>query len=149
MARKPKLLCRDLAKRIEERRREETLSALDKYYKQFSDVPKTDSDILYDVICKASSEGYCFTDNVFGLSWILREDIEKQDGNVYVIRFRCPPDFMYEVNFFKMAKKVCEEMKSKLHFFHATKTEYNLPYEDCVWVIQQGEIERPQEKGTH
>lgn len=142
MARKPKLLSRDLVKRVAEHRREETLSALDKYYKQFSEGPKTDSDILYDVICKASSEGYCFTDSELGLSWILREDIEKQDGNVYVIRFRCPPDYMHELNFFKMAKEVCSKMKSNLHIFHTTKYEYNLPFEDCVWVLQLGETDK-------
>ena len=102
--------------------------------------PKTDADLLYDLIYNKSVIGYRFTDDEFGIPWIDRGDIEEKGGGVYVIRFRCPLDKVQDLYFGAMAKEVCEELNCCVHFIHATKREYGLPFEDCIWVIQKDEL---------
>lgn len=103
--------------------------------------PKTDIDNLYDIIFNESVKGYRFTDEEYGEPWIDKNDIEEKNGGIFVIRFRCPLQMMKNCHFVEMAHDVCMIMKCDLHFIHDTKHEYGIPFEDCVWVIQKGELE--------
>lgn len=96
---------------------------------------------MYDMIYDKAVVGYCFTDNEFGIPWIERSDIEDRGEGIFVLRFRCPPDRVSDAYFGIMADAVCSEMNCALHFVHMTKTEYGLPFEDCVWILQENELD--------
>lgn len=100
---------------------------------------KTKIEKLYEVISSACVKGYHFADNYYGLPFIEPTDIEEKEENIYVIRFRCAPKYLHQVYFGRMSEEVCKTLESKLHFFHEYKTEWGLPYEECVWVIQLGD----------
>lgn len=102
--------------------------------------PKTEADLLYDLIYNKSVMGYRFTDDELGIPWIDRGDIEEKGGGVFVIRFRCPTDRVQDLYFGWMAESVCKELNCSVHFIHKTKWEYGLPFEDCVWIIQRDEL---------
>lgn len=107
---------------------------------------ETDSDRLFHLIYEESRRGYCFTEPETGISWIRHQDIEDKGNGLFVIRFRCPTDRTHAVYFGKMADAVCKEMNSIVNFFHATKSEEGLAYEDCVWVIQKDSIQETVEE---
>ena len=107
--------------------------------------PKTEADKLYDLIFNESVKGYRFTDEELGEPWIRREDIEDKGGDLYVIRFRCPPNMTHEVHFGSMAADVCKAMNCMVHLVHHLKMEYKIPFEDCIWVIQKNELKEIEE----
>ena len=105
---------------------------------------KTPAEKLYDIIYDESVWGYRFTDTFYGIPWIELSDIEDKGNGLFVIRFRCPPEYMHKIHFGEVAEDVCERVRSGMHFFHQTREEVysekaKLPYEDCVWVIQENE----------
>ena len=106
---------------------------------------KTKRERVYDVIDRACCWGYRFTDNYYGLPFIELNDLEEKENGIYVIRFRCEPRYLHHVYFGSMAEDVCKTLRSGMHFIHEFKTEWGLPYEECVWVLQIGEqdIELP------
>lgn len=106
---------------------------------------ESDTDFLFRIIYEKSRLCYTFTDPESGIPWIRHEDIEDKGNGLFVIRFRCPTQFMHHIHFGCMADAVCKELNSTLNVFHSTKEEYGIPYADCVWVIQKDskESERP------
>ena len=106
---------------------------------------KTKRERVYKVIEDACCRGYRFTDNYYGLPFIELKDLEEKEDGIYVIRFRCEPQYLQHVYFGRMAEDVCKTLRSGIHFFHEFKTEWGLPYEECIWVLQIGEqdIELP------
>ena len=103
--------------------------------------PMKRKDFVYEIIEKACCHGYCFTDRELGFPWIEYRDLEEQEDGIYIIRFRCPVEYMHPIFFERMAESVCKELRSGMHFCHETKMECGLPFEDCVWVIQEGELD--------
>ena len=104
-------------------------------------VLKTRREKVFDVIYDASRRGYRFADSYYGIPFVELNDIEETGNGIYVVRFRCEPQYMRPYYFETMAKRVCEELRSRLHFAHAAKIEFGMPYEECVWIIQIGEID--------
>lgn len=100
---------------------------------------KTKKERVYKVIEDACCRGYRFTDNFYGLPFIELKDLEEKENGIYVIRFRCEPHYLHHVYFGRIAADVCKTLRSGLHFFHESKTEWGIPYEECVWVVQIGE----------
>lgn len=98
---------------------------------------ETDTDRVFRLIYEKSREGYCFTEPYSGIPWIRYEDIEDKGNGLFIIRFRCPTQFLHDVHFGKIYSSICSELNSELNFFHTTKYEYRIPYEDCVWVLQK------------
>ena len=98
---------------------------------------ETKTDRLFRLIYEESRKGYCFTDPYTGIPWIRYEDIEDKQNGLFVIRFRCPTQQIHQVHFGEMADAVCRELNSGLNFFHETRHEDGLPFEDCVWVLQE------------
>lgn len=101
--------------------------------------PQSPAEKLYDLIYAKAVEGYCFTDSIYGIPWIRREDVAEVSPGVFVARFRCPPEKAHDAYFGRMAKAVCEAVGSKLHYVHATRKEYGIPYEEFAWAISFGE----------
>ena len=99
----------------------------------------TATDRLFRIIYENSSRGYCFTEPSSGIPWIQHKDIEDRGDGLFVIRFRCPPNQINDVFFWEMANNVLKDMNSIPRFFHETKEENGIPYEECVWVIQEGD----------
>ena len=104
---------------------------------------KTTREKVYEVISKECCRGYRFTDNYYGLPFIEQNDLEEKENGIYVVRFRCEPIYLHHVYFGRMAEDVCKTLRSGLHFVHEFKTEWGLPYEECVWVLQIGEKDLP------
>lgn len=96
---------------------------------------KTATERLYEVIYDKAVEGYCFTDSIYGIPWIRQGDVVEVAPGVFVARFRCPPEKAHNAYFGRMAKAVCEAVGSELHYVHATRKEYGIPYEEFAWVI--------------
>lgn len=115
------------------------------FVQPFIPPPKTEIDKLYDIIFDESVKGYRFTDEECGEPWISKSDIEIKDGCIYVVRFRCPLQMMKKCHFWNMANDVCAILKCDLHFIHDTKQEHGIPFEDCVWVLQKGELSQEKE----
>ena len=103
---------------------------------------KTIKEKIYDIIYTASRQGYRFTDPYYGMPFIELEDIEEKENGIFVIRFRCEPQYLHHFYFGSMAEDVCKTLRSGMHFIHEYKTEWGLPYEECVWVLQVGEQDR-------
>ena len=106
---------------------------------------KTAVEELYDLVFTQSVKGYRFTDDEYGEPWIEEKDIEGKGDGVSVIRFRCPVGRLHKVFFGEMAKDVCKAMNCGLHLMHKQKTEYGIPFEECVWVLQKGELSQEKE----
>ena len=104
-------------------------------------VLKTRREKVFDVIYDASRRGYRFADSYYGIPFVELNDIEETGNGIYVVRFRCEPQYMRPYYFETMAKRVCAELRSRLHFAHEAKMEFGMPYEECVWIIQIGEID--------
>lgn len=107
---------------------------------------KTPSEKLYYIIEDECIWGNRFTDTFYGIPWIEKTDIEDKGKGLFIVRFRCPPEFMHHVYFGKMAESVCKRVNSGMHIFHETRIErysekVKLPYEECVWVIQENELD--------
>lgn len=100
---------------------------------------KTLKEKIYDIIYDASRNGYHFVDKETGSEFIDIDDLEEKGNGIYVLRFRCPPEYMHHVYFGRMAEEVCEKLHSEIRFIHEKKQEYGIPFEECVWVIQVGE----------
>lgn len=133
--RKPKIISREVARRAG---MERPFTSLLPAYTPPGE--KTEADRLFDLIYRKSVEGYCFTDDLYGIPWIERNDIEEKGGGIFVIRFRCPPSKVHDVYFGRMSKAVCQALNCSIHFIHNTKYEYGLPFEDCIWVLQKDEL---------
>lgn len=103
---------------------------------------ETPTDRVFRLIYENSIHGYCFTEPSSGIPWIQHQDIEDRGDGLFVIRFRCPPSHIHGVYFWDMANRVLDAMKSKPRLFHETKTENGISYEDCIWVIQEGDNEK-------
>ena len=103
---------------------------------------KTKRERVYDVIYDACIYGYHFADPYYGMPLIEPNEVEEQENGIYVIRFRCEPQYLRKVYFNRMASDVCNRLRSGLHFIHKAKREWGIPYEECVWVIQIGEEDR-------
>lgn len=100
---------------------------------------ETPKDKLFRLIYLESIKGYSFTDES-GQPWIRKSDIEESCEGLYIIRFRCPLQSTKEAHFGCLSKAVCAAMESTLNFFHETREEFGLPYEQCVWVLQKGSL---------
>ena len=114
-------------------------SSLRKQNPRYEPKQKSKREQVYDLIYEASVRGYHFSDKVYGLPFIELSDIEEKGDGIFIIRFRCEPQYLHEVYFGRMAKEVCASLKSGMHFIHEFKMEWGLPYEECVWVLQLGE----------
>lgn len=95
---------------------------------------------VYDIIYDACRKGYHFTDHYYGIPFIEQSDVEESEGGIFIVRFRCEPKYLHDVYFGQMAKDVCKELRSELRFIHERKQEWGIPFEECVWVLQPGEI---------
>lgn len=113
---------------------------------------KSPADKIYDLISDMCCKGYRFTDSECGIPLIDREDVEDKGEGLYVVRFRCSVDQMRcRQQFDAVAKDVCRETKSGFHFYHKSMEEVyfnkiRLPYEECAWIIQVGELEEEKAK---
>ena len=103
---------------------------------------ETATDRLFRIIYDNSTRGYSFTEPSSGIPWIRHEDIEDRGDGIFVIKFRCPQNYINGVHFWYMANRVLYSMKSKPHLFHETKTENGISYEECIWVIHEGDREK-------
>lgn len=103
---------------------------------------ETATDRIFRIIYDNSTRGYSFTEPSSGIPWIRHEDIEDRGDGIFVIKFRCPQNYINGVHFWYMANRVLDSMKSKPRLFHETKTENGISYEDCIWVIQEGDSEK-------
>ena len=107
---------------------------------------KTELEKIYDIIDNACSDCWRFTDSD-GRPWIDKDDIESKGNGIYLVRFRCPIESMNtRVAFNKVVEKVCVELRSEVRYFCKTREErytegIRLFYEDCVWVINVGELD--------
>ena len=97
---------------------------------------ETETDRLFRLIYEKSMIGYCFTEPESGIPWIRYDDIEDKGNGLFVIRFRCPSQHLHKVHFGCLSDAVCNELNSSLNFFHTTKKENGIPFDDCVWVLQ-------------
>ena len=112
-------------------------------FPEFPPAPLPDErDAIYDIIYQQSVKLYRFTDTEYGIPWIDRGDIEIQGGGIIVIRFRCPINHVRDGYFGDMAKDVCALTNNDMHFFHEIKKEFNIPYAECVWVLNPKEGNR-------
>lgn len=113
---------------------------------------ETATDRIFRLIHESSCKGYCFTEPDTGIPWIRYDDIEDKGNGLFVIRFRCPTQYLHESHFGSMSNAVCNELNSDLNFFHTTKQEYGIKFEDCVWVLQKDsrkeKIEFPKQEDT-
>ena len=102
---------------------------------------KTVREELYGIIEDACCRGYRFTDSYYGFPFIELSDVEETEGGIFVVRFRCEPKYLHEVYFGRMAEEVCKAVSSGMHFIHERKQEWGIPFEECVWVLQTGEVQ--------
>lgn len=103
---------------------------------------KTKKEKIYDIICKASTKGYRFTDTYYGIPLIELADIEEKEDGIYVLRFRCEPQYVRHAFFGRMAEDVCAALRSGMHFVYELKQEWGIPYAECAWILQLGELDR-------
>lgn len=103
---------------------------------------ETATDRIFRIIYDSSTRGYSFTEPSTGIPWIRYEDIDDRGDGIFVIKFRCPQNHINGVHFWDMANRVLDAMKSKPRLFHETKTENGISYEECIWVIQEGDSEK-------
>lgn len=146
--RRTKVLSQSVAEAVAKRREDIVADTIPQWaLEQSTEQTQTPADELYKIIFEESRRGYRFCErDDCALPIIRREDIEEIETNIFVIRFRCHIERMQPENMFKsVAKDVCNETKSELHFFHTERVaQYagvKLPYEECVWVIRKGENE--------
>lgn len=102
---------------------------------------KTEKEKVYDVIQDSCISGYRFIDQDTGTLFINLEDIEEKGKDIYVVRFRCKPHELRHSYFGSIAEEVCAKLRSGIHFIHEAKQEWGLPYEECAWIIQVGELD--------
>lgn len=107
----------------------------------FGSREKTKRERVYDIIDRACCRGYRFTDDFYGIPIIELKDLEEKEDGIYVIRFRCKPQYLHHVYFGRMAEDVCSLLRSGMHVVNETRREWGIPFEECVWVIQVGEID--------
>lgn len=112
--------------------------------------PKTRADEIYDLIEDASN--LCFTDEE-GVPWIGREDIEAKGNGIYIVRFRCPFDILFNsrASLNRVVEKVCESLKSDIRYFCKDREVQYVDgirqrYYDCIWVIWEGELQAKEEE---
>lgn len=98
---------------------------------------KTEREKVADIIAEACRRRCWFVD--YGIPYIEVGDIEERTEGIYVVRFRCKPEDVVWP-FVPIAKKVCQELGSALHCIYETKSEFNLPFSEVAWVIQENEV---------
>lgn len=152
--RKTSVLSRAVAEAVAKRREDIVASTIPQWaLEQPTNEPKTPADRLYNLIFDKCRERYRFCErDDCALPIIRREDVEESEDGIFIVRFRCNIERMHPMTEFeKVAKDVCRETQSGFHFFHAEREEryagVKLPYEECVWVIQKGEIDENCMKG--
>lgn len=97
---------------------------------------KTEREKVADIISDACRRRCWFVE--YGIPYIELGDIEERAEGTYIVRFRCRPEEVVWA-FIPIAKKVCQEVGSEIHYIYETKTEFNLPFTEVAWVIQINE----------
>lgn len=143
MGRKPRIISTAVIRKVQKERARvcKTSPYIDWPKGENPNILRTSIDRLYDKIDRQSVKMYRFTDNEYGIPWISKGDIESRGDGIYVIRFRCPPEKLAQIYFWSMAADVCREIGCEINFFHEIKEERNIPYAECVWVINEPEEE--------
>lgn len=105
---------------------------------------KSEKEKIYDIIYRACTHGYHFADQYYGIPFIEQNDLTEEGDGLYVIRFRCEPQYMHQVYFGRMCEEVCRAVRSEIRYIHERKREWGIPYEECAWILKVGEKkERP------
>ena len=114
--------------------------------------PKTHTDEVYELIERACTEDWHFTDED-GRMWIRREDVEDRGDGIFIVRFRCSLAALQNtVVLNKRVERVCAELHSEVRYICGMREKWYLGkirqvYYECVWIISEGELAAAEPEG--